>query len=1038
MGLSIGRQVSKKMRTISTLIAVFAVVIQPLYSVVDSQTASASPASAANELKASPVSSTVEAGVGTLVSAKAIWNFGFGWDNIQATRNTTTVSASVNPGEGELATDCSSTTWSSSVTKSVALLSNVDKSFCYRGTVVGAHTVNFSASLPTYASAGTINLATSAVVTVVDTTKPTVPSAISPVGLNQPPAQFTWSPSVEVTGTTTYEAIMANHPSTDVNGKLTSAVVTIANGTSATSAPVPSPLQDGPFFWQIRAKDASGNYSAWSNPAGVTIDGTGPSAPTALSPTGTNKTASAFTWSASTDLGGSNPITYEIITGSSIHGVDGTGKLTNGVNAIASGISGTSYNYAFTDGTFYWQVRASDGLGNKSAWSNIQAVTLDSTPPVGTISYSTTNPTNGGVTVTLETNEPIKQSSLTGTWLKKSDTKYQKVYNTNTVQNNTLEDNLGNISTAIVSINWIDKSKPTTPLALSPNGFSDSNDITFSWIGSIDTNVASYQGVNAVSYELITGNHPNLGTDGKMTSGVVEHQNGIIGSSYTINDLAEGPYFWQVRAKDAAGNYSAWSNPGVLQIDTQAPIIDGLSLSKTTANENDNFISVSGTISDPYLKEYKYQVVNSQKQNTLGEYSWSKVGGTSSVNNGTLFNVNLSTLKLDGATVASLPDGDYFVRVWAVDYLGHSTGINNPKYYLPFTIDKTAPGQPEVTYSNNSQLTQDNVTVTISFNEKVTIDNSLWSVVDSSDGKIWKSTAFTSNTDGTVDAKDVAGNGVEVSYSVVGIDKDAPSINISGTVFGETNVYTSSVEYNITDNNTGITVTGAPTSSLEGTISEDGTYTLVAKDTVGNKTEKTFIIDTKGPGLVVTSLVKNDDGSYTLSGTTSEESDNVVVSVDGGAPQPTVRTGFGWSLTVPSLSLSNHTFIVSGIDQYENLSSKTFSRDLTVAAVSAGNPINGTSPGVLSTVSGVSPRTLLATTSQSNTQDVDSTTAGENGQVLGTQDNESTDKVAAISPSEQGWKIFGIAWYWWLLILAAIAAIWWAIAGYRRRNSEQV
>ena len=61
----------------------------------------------------------------------------------------------------------------------------------------------------------------------------------------------------------------------------------------------------------------------------------------------------------------------------------------------------------------------------------------------------------------------------------------------------------------------------------------------------------------------------------------------------------------------------------------------------------------------------------------------------------------------------------------------------------------------------------------------------------------------------------------------------------------------------------------------------------------------------------------------------------------------------------------------------------------------------------------------------------------DNGEVLGRQDSEPTDNIAAISPSEQGWKIFGFAWYWWVLILAVIAAIWWAVAGYRRRNNEE-
>lgn len=60
----------------------------------------------------------------------------------------------------------------------------------------------------------------------------------------------------------------------------------------------------------------------------------------------------------------------------------------------------------------------------------------------------------------------------------------------------------------------------------------------------------------------------------------------------------------------------------------------------------------------------------------------------------------------------------------------------------------------------------------------------------------------------------------------------------------------------------------------------------------------------------------------------------------------------------------------------------------------------------------------------------------DKGTTLGARDSNLNDTVAAISPSADGWKIFGIAWYWWLAILAAVAAIWWFIAGYRRRNNE--
>lgn len=65
---------------------------------------------------------------------------------------------------------------------------------------------------------------------------------------------------------------------------------------------------------------------------------------------------------------------------------------------------------------------------------------------------------------------------------------------------------------------------------------------------------------------------------------------------------------------------------------------------------------------------------------------------------------------------------------------------------------------------------------------------------------------------------------------------------------------------------------------------------------------------------------------------------------------------------------------------------------------------------------------------------VDSTSDDE-GNVLGTDTKDGSpqaDKVAALAPSEDGWKLWGIAWYWYLLALGAVGAgTWYGIRRYR-------
>jgi len=57
------------------------------------------------------------------------------------------------------------------------------------------------------------------------------------------------------------------------------------------------------------------------------------------------------------------------------------------------------------------------------------------------------------------------------------------------------------------------------------------------------------------------------------------------------------------------------------------------------------------------------------------------------------------------------------------------------------------------------------------------------------------------------------------------------------------------------------------------------------------------------------------------------------------------------------------------------------------------------------------------------------------GDVLGTQTTKKVAKSPAVEATNSGWKIYGLMWYWWVLIVAVLAAA----VGYlavRRRNAE--
>ena len=134
-----------------------------------------------------------------------------------------------------------------------------------------------------------------------------------------------------------------------------------------------------------------------------------------------------------------------------------------------------------------------------------------------------------------------------------------------------------------------------------------------------------------------------------------------------------------VTVRDKAGNESSMT----FNFDTVVPQLSVDAPTNFVTN-NDNLV-VTGTVSDANLKEYRYQILDENKQTLPGSVGWSRVGGTNNVNNGTLFTADISTLS----------DGTYYVSVWASDKAGNATNVSgnrfNSPYIMKFTVDTSAP-----------------------------------------------------------------------------------------------------------------------------------------------------------------------------------------------------------------------------------------------------------------------------------------------------------------------------------------------------------
>ncbi|MGA2911227.1 MAG: chitobiase/beta-hexosaminidase C-terminal domain-containing protein [Candidatus Levyibacteriota bacterium] len=208
---------------------------------------------------------------------------------------------------------------------------------------------------------------------------------------------FTWDAS---TGTypITYEFQSSGSSNVDSNGSLINAWDSITNGNSEqnhlTSPQIHSTgAQDGTYYWQVRAIDTAGNKSVWSSIWKMTIDTTAPPVPTPLSPADnsfrTTATQTLIDWSDVTDP--STPVTYQYESSNS-NSLNPDGSFTSPV--YVSGALPTSQipTPGTPEGIYYWQVRAIDAAGNKSAWSTPWKVTVDNTAPTVALVFPTPGP----------------------------------------------------------------------------------------------------------------------------------------------------------------------------------------------------------------------------------------------------------------------------------------------------------------------------------------------------------------------------------------------------------------------------------------------------------------------------------------------------------------------------------------------------------------------------------------------------------------------------------------------------------------------
>jgi chitodextrinase len=231
-------------------------------------------------------------------------------------------------------------------------------------------------------NSGYSNVGSTATPATPDTTPPTDPTNLTATAASPTQINLAWTASTDNVGVTGYKVERCSGAGCANFAQVATPTGTAFNDTGLTASTA--------YSYRVRATDAAGNLSTYSNTAGATTqtapDTTPPTAPANLTATATSTTQISLAWTASTD--------NVAVTGYKVERCSGAG-CTNFVQ-IATPTAAAFGDTGLTAATAYsYRVRATDAAGNLSGYSNVAST---STPATGSVSVTVT-PKRAGVTI---------------------------------------------------------------------------------------------------------------------------------------------------------------------------------------------------------------------------------------------------------------------------------------------------------------------------------------------------------------------------------------------------------------------------------------------------------------------------------------------------------------------------------------------------------------------------------------------------------------------------------------------------------------
>ena len=379
-------------------------------------------------------------------------------------------------------------------------------------------------------------------------------------------------------------------------------------GLSGLSKAIDPITTDGKYYWKVRAANVDGVYGSWSSSRYFTVDTTPPLAPVTGAPANGMAVIGTptFSWKASSSAS-RYQFEYNDVDDPETH-LYQSGELTT-LSHKPPTIDAT-YPHSLT----YWFVRAKDAAGNWGGWSAASTVTIAPSKPAApaldtpasgfltnntapelkwkSVAYGTTFELAIGSSSSFPL--PLVQDYVGLSGLSKvidpitTDGKY---YWKVRVQN--VDGVYGSWSSSRYFT--VDTTPPLAPVTGVPaNGTSVIGTPTFSWKAS--SLASRYQ----FEYNNVDDSETYLYQSGELTT--LTHKPPAMAAANPSTAS-----YWFVRAKDAAGNWGAWSAASTVTILPPIPAAPVLSAPATGFETDDTFLDLSW-LEVPYGYNYEIHI----------------------------------------------------------------------------------------------------------------------------------------------------------------------------------------------------------------------------------------------------------------------------------------------------------------------------------------------------------------------------------------------------------------------------------------------